>query len=348
MAGVMFSVSPVSHSRDAVIQQRIDMKTKPPGSLGRLESLAAQLAAITGVEKIRLHKPVMIVFAADHGIAEEGVSIAPAAVTQQMVKNFIDGGAAVNCFCQVASMSLYVVDAGILNAIESGRVINQRLGAGTDNIAKAPAMSRETAESGLTLGADVVRQRVAESSNVFAFGEMGIGNTSAASAVLAAILGRSVEETCGRGTGIDDDAFERKKSLIAAAFERHQATQSPDDTINILASLGGFEIVQMTGAMLAAAEQQCVIMVDGFIASVAALAAVRIAPEARDYMVFCHHSEEQAHSLILEALDADPLLDLGLRLGEGTGAALAYPLLQSAQSFYNYMASFDDAGIAAV
>ncbi|MDQ4424843.1 MAG: nicotinate-nucleotide--dimethylbenzimidazole phosphoribosyltransferase [Thalassolituus sp.] len=348
MAGVMFSVSPVSHSRDAVIQQRIDMKTKPPGSLGRLESLAAQLAAITGVEKIRLHKPVMIVFAADHGIAEEGVSIAPAAVTQQMVKNFIDGGAAVNCFCQVASMSLYVVDAGILNAIESGRVINQRLGAGTDNIAKAPAMSRETAESGLTLGADVVRQRVAESSNVFAFGEMGIGNTSAASAVLAAILGRSVEETCGRGTGIDDDAFERKKSLIAAAFERHQATQSPDDTINILASLGGFEIVQMTGAMLAAAEQQCVIMVDGFIASVAALAAVRIAPEARDYMVFCHHSEEQAHSLILEALDAEPLLDLGLRLGEGTGAALAYPLLQSAQSFYNYMASFDDAGIAAV
>ena len=344
----MFSVSPVSHSRDAVIQQRIDMKTKPPGSLGRLESLAAQLAAITGVEKIRLHKPVMIVFAADHGIAEEGVSIAPAAVTQQMVKNFIDGGAAVNCFCQVASMSLYVVDAGILNAIESGRVINQRLGAGTDNIAKAPAMSRETAESGLTLGADVVRQRVAESSNVFAFGEMGIGNTSAASAVLAAILGRSVEETCGRGTGIDDDAFERKKSLIAAAFERHQATQSPYDTINILASLGGFEIVQMTGAMLAAAEQQCVIMVDGFIASVAALAAVRIAPEARDYMVFCHHSEEQAHSLILEALDAEPLLDLGLRLGEGTGAALAYPLLQSAQSFYNYMASFDDAGIAAV
>ena len=154
-----------------------------------------------------------------------------------------------------------------------------------------------------------------------------------ASAVLAAILGRSVEETCGRGTGIDDDAFERKKSLIAAAFERHQATQSPDDTINILASLGGFEIVQMTGAMLAAAEQQCVIMVDGFIASVAALAAVRIAPEARDYMVFCHHSEEQAHSLILEALDAEPLLDLGLRLGEGTGAALAYPLLQSAQLF---------------
>jgi len=348
MAGVMFSVSPVSHSRDAVIQQRIDMKTKPPGSLGRLESLAAQLAAITGLEKIRLHKPVMIVFAADHGIAEEGVSIAPAAVTQQMVKNFINGGAAVNCFCQVASMSLYVVDAGILNAIESGRVINQRLGAGTGNIAKAPAMSRETAESGLTLGADVVRQRVAESSNVFAFGEMGIGNTSAASAVLAAILGRSVEETCGRGTGIDDDAFERKKFLIAAALERHQATQSPDDTINILASLGGFEIVQMTGAMLAAAEQQCVIMVDGFIASVAALAAVRIAPEARDYMVFCHHSEEQAHSLILEALDAEPLLDLGLRLGEGTGAALAYPLLQSAQSFYNYMASFDDAGIAAV
>lgn len=347
MAGVMFSVSPVSHSRDAVIQQRIDMKTKPPGSLGRLELLAAQLAAITGLEKIRLHKPVMIVFAADHGIAEEGVSIAPAAVTQQMVKNFINGGAAVNCFCQVASMSLYVVDAGILNAIESGRVINQRLGAGTDNIAKAPAMSRETAESGLTLGADVVRQRVAESSNVFAFGEMGIGNTSAASAVLAAILGRSVEETCGRGTGIDDDAFERKKSLIKAALERHQATQSPDDTINILASLGGYEIVQITGAMLAAAEKQCVIMVDGFIASVAALAAVRIAPEARDYMVFCHHSEEQAHTLILEALDAEPLLDLGLRLGEGTGAALAYPLLQSAQSFYNYMASFDDAGIAA-
>ncbi len=348
MAGVMFSVSPVSRSRDADIQQRIDMKTKPPGSLGQLESLAAQLAAITGVEKIRLQKPVMMVFAADHGIAEEGVSIAPPAVTQQMVKNFINGGAAVNCFCQVASMSLYVVDAGILNAVESSRVINQRLGAGTKNIANAPAMVRETAESGLVLGAEIVRQRIAESSNVFAFGEMGIGNTSAASAVLAAILGRSVEETCGRGTGIDDDAFERKKSLIAEALERHKSTPEPEDTMNILASLGGFEIVQITGAMLAAAEKQCVVMVDGFIASVAALAAVRIAPQARDYMVFCHHSEEQAHTLILEALDAKPLLDLGLRLGEGTGAALAYPLLQSAQSFYNYMASFDDAGVTAV
>lgn len=348
MAGVMFSVSPLSRSKDAAIQQRIDLKTKPPGSLGQLESLAAQLATITGVEKIRLHKPVMMVFAADHGIAEEGVSIAPPAVTQQMVQNFINGGAAVNCFCQVASMALYVIDAGILNAVESSRVINQRLGAGTKNIAKAPAMARETAESGLVLGAEIVRQRIAESSNVFAFGEMGIGNTSAASAVLAAILGRSVEETCGRGTGIDDDAFERKKSLIAEALERHQSTPEPDDTINILASLGGFEIVQITGAMLAAAEKQCVIMVDGFIASVAALAAVRIAPQVRDYMVFCHHSEEQAHTLILEALDAKPLLDLGLRLGEGTGAALAYPLLQSAQSFYNYMASFDDAGVTAV
>ena len=348
MAGVMFSVSSVSRVNDAGIRQRIDLKTKPPGSLGSLETLAAQLAAITGTEKIKLQKPAMLVFAADHGIASEGVSIAPPQVTQQMVMNFIAGGAAVNCFCQVANMSLHVIDAGMLSAVDSRRVIDQRLGSGTANIAVSPAMSRETAEAGLQKGADVLRARHQEGSNVFAFGEMGIGNTSAASAVLAALLDLDAQETCGRGTGIDDAVFARKQQLLGQALTRHRSMDDASDAINILASLGGFEIVQMTGAMLAAAEAGAVIMVDGFIASVAALSAVHIAPETRDYMVFCHRSEEQAHQRILDALDATPLLDLGLRLGEGTGAALAYPLLLSAQSFYNCMASFDDAGVTPV
>lgn len=348
MVGVMFSVSSVSHARDALIRQRIDMKTKPPGSLGRLETLAAQLAAILGTEDIELQKPAMLVFAADHGIASEGVSIAPPEVTQQMVANFVGGGAAVNCFCQVANMSLHVIDAGMLAPVDHCAVINQRLGSGTANIAVLPAMPLETAEAGLQRGADVLRARYQDGSNVFAFGEMGIGNTSAASAVLSALLDLDAEQTCGRGTGIDDAVFDRKKQLLTQALARHRSMDNATDALTILASLGGFEIVQITGAMLAAAEVGAIIMVDGFIASVAALAAVRIAPQARDYMVFCHRSEEQAHQRILDALDATPLLDLGLRLGEGTGAALAYPLLLSAQSFYNDMATFDDAGVTPV
>jgi len=326
------------------------MKTKPPGALGQLEPLAAQLAAITGADKIKLNKPAMLIFAGDHGIADEGVSIAPPEVTQQMVRNFIHGGAAINCFCQVAGISLHIIDAGIRHPVSSPRIINRSLGPGTRNIAVAPAMSRKSAEEGLEAGAEVARQRLENGSNILAFGEMGIGNTSSASALLSALSGQRASATCGRGTGIDDDTYRKKMVLIEQAIARHQADTKtvPQDLVGTLASLGGFEIVQMTGAMLAAAERQAIVLVDGFIASVAALVAVRMAPEARGYMVFCHQSEEQAHRLILEELNASPLLKLDLRLGEGTGAALAFPLLQAAQSFYNYMSSFDSAGVTSV
>lgn len=349
----MFSIVPVSAEYHAAIQQKIDQKTKPQGALGQLEALAQKLAAITGPDRITLRKPRMLVFAADHGIAREGVSIAPAEVTQQMVMNFIHGGAAINCFCRANGMALSVIDAGMLATVDDAQVINQSLGHGTENFVTSPAMSLSTAKRGLLAGAELVKTFAAEGTNVFGFGEMGIGNTSAASALLSVFTGMSAEDTVGRGTGISDEVLTKKIRLIDQALQRHQALagfelDAEQSTLNTLAGLGGFEIIQIVGAMLGAAEQKSIILVDGFIASIAALAAVRLNENVRDYMVFCHRSDEQAHHYILDQLHAMPLLNLGLRLGEGTGAALAYPLLKAAASFYNDMASFADAGVTEV
>lgn len=344
-----FHITPLDRSLQSQIQQRIDNKTKPLGALGLLEPLALQLALIQQADdkpRISLDKPTMIVFAGDHGIAEEGVSIAPSVVTQQMVANFLNGGAAINCFCKTVNMDLRVVDAGMLQSNDDPRLIKQSLGPGTANFTKAPAMSAESVSKGLTWGAGVVSSVQAEGCNVIAFGEMGIGNTSASAALMAAFLDKPVDECVGRGTGINDAAFARKVALIEQAVALHRPNLTSPEAI--LAHLGGFEIVQMTGAILAAAQASMVVMVDGFIASVAALAATRINPACRDYMVFCHQSHERGHAAILDHLQAKPLLDLNLRLGEGTGAALAYPLLQAAACFYNEMASFASAGIEAV
>ncbi|TQV89618.1 nicotinate-nucleotide--dimethylbenzimidazole phosphoribosyltransferase [Aliikangiella coralliicola] len=342
----MFDITPLTDSKRTAIQQKIDQKTKPPGALGRLEQLAMQLALITGSDEIILNKPTMLVFAADHGIAKEGVSIAPPEVTQQMVLNFLNGGAAINCFCRANDIALEVIDAGILVPINAPKLTMQSLGRGTNNFVTLPAMSLEAVTKGFSLGAKVVYRMASEGCNVFGFGEMGIGNTSSASALMSAITGIPAEECVGRGTGISDEVYQKKLSLIQKALKRHK--NSFDDTKQILSALGGFEIVQMVGAMLAAAECNSVVLVDGFIATVAALAAVKINPAARDYMVFCHQSEESGHQKLLQYLQATPLLSLELRLGEGTGAALAVPLLKAAQAFYNDMASFDSAGVDAV
>ena len=342
----MFNVLPLGQQNKKTIQQKINLKTKPPGALGQLETLALQLAMITGPDTIQLNKPVMLVFAGDHGIAKEGVSIAPSEVTQQMVANFLAGGAAVNCFCRANEISLEVIDAGILNPIENEQLTVQRLGAGTCNFVEQSAMSIDAVKEGIQLGAKVIYRHVGLGTNVFCLGEMGIGNTSSASAILSGLTDLSAQETVGKGTGVADEVLQRKIKLIQQALDKHQSQF--DSVENILAAVGGFEIVQMVGAYLAAAEKQCVVLVDGFIASVAALAAVRINSNVADYLVFCHRSNEQAHKIVLEELNANPLLDLGLRLGEGTGAALAYPLIKSAAAFYNEMASFESAGISAV
>ncbi len=341
-----FNIQPLDKSKKQVIQNKIDLKTKPPGALGELESLALQLALITGDKKIEINNPTMIVFAGDHGVAKEGVSIAPSEVTQQMVLNFLNGGAAINCFCNANNMQMTVVDAGILSKIEHPNLVQQSLGFGTNNFVTDKAMTLAQVEKGLMLGKAIVSEQVKQGCNIIGFGEMGIGNTSAASALLSAFLNKPAEQTVGYGTGIEDKVLMKKIKLVNTALTFHKNDLT--EVKNILACLGGFEIVQIIGAMLAAAEQKCVVLVDGFIASIAAFAAVKINPLAREYMVFCHRSNEQAHQLILSELKVKPLLNLGLRLGEGTGAALALPLIKSAQSFYNNMASFDDAGVTQV
>lgn len=331
------------------IQHHIDQKTKPLGALGQLEQVAHQLALIQSqnqshpVKTIELKHPSIVVFAGDHGIAEEGVSIAPSAVTQQMVLNFLNGGAAINCFCDVNHIDLTVVDAGILLPVEdiSPKLTVQRLGAGTANLAKRSAMSIEQVEEGIELGKQVVQQKILTGSNLVMFGEMGIGNTSSASAILSALSERDASECVGLGTGITPEQFALKVDLVRSGVNRCKGKQPFD----VLAEVGGFEIVQMVGGFIAASQNNTPVIVDGFIVSVAAYVATLIEPSCRDYMIFAHQSEESGHKIVLELLQAKPLLDLGLRLGEGTGAALALPLVQAAAQFYNQMASFESAGV---
>ncbi|EAQ53590.1 MULTISPECIES: nicotinate-nucleotide--dimethylbenzimidazole phosphoribosyltransferase [Vibrio] len=331
------------------IQHRIDQKTKPLGALGLLEKVAHQLALIqsqgkeTAVEHIELNKPRIIIFAGDHGIADEGVSIAPSAVTQQMVLNFLSGGAAINCFCAVNNVEITVVDTGILLPVESDSdmLISQRLGTRTNNFANEAAMSLETVERGIELGTELVSRTISNGTNIIMFGEMGIGNTSSASAILSALANRTADECVGLGTGINNEQLARKVAVVKQGVAR---CINPDAK-EVLSQVGGYEIVQMVGGFLGAYENRTPVLVDGFIVSVAAYVATLIEPSCRDYMIFAHRSEESGHKILLELLDAEPLLDLGLRLGEGTGAALAMPIIRAAAEFYNNMASFASAGV---
>ncbi|WP_338165813.1 nicotinate-nucleotide--dimethylbenzimidazole phosphoribosyltransferase [Vibrio sp. 10N] len=331
------------------IQHHIDQKTKPLGALGELEQVAAQLAKIQShahgkfVSKIALSNPKVVVFAGDHGIASQGVSIAPSAVTQQMVANFLAGGAAINCFCRANNIDFQVVDCGMIAAIEtqSSQLVLNRLGCGTADFSSQPAMSESQLEQGLDGGSSVVRQCVAQGTDLLIFGEMGIGNTSSASAVLSALTELAVFESVGLGTGIDPEQLARKCDLVEQALSRFEER----DVMTVLAQLGGFEIAHLVGGFLEARRLQVPVLVDGFIVSVAALAACKLDPAVRDYLIFSHVSNEGAHRFILEELEASPLLDLSLRLGEGTGAALALPLIRCAVEFYNEMASFESAGV---
>ncbi|MEZ8782179.1 nicotinate-nucleotide--dimethylbenzimidazole phosphoribosyltransferase [Vibrio splendidus] len=343
------------------IQHRIDQKTKPLGALGLLEKVAHQLALIqsqgkeAAVEHIELNKPSIIIFAGDHGIADEGVSIAPSAVTQQMVLNFLSGGAAINCFCAVNNIDIAVVDTGILLPVESDSdmLISQRLGTRTNNFANEAAMSLETVERGIELGTELVSRTISNGTNIIMFGEMGIGNTSSASAILSALSNRSADECVGLGTGINNEQLARKVAVVEQGVARCKGLEFKEVKEltdlkyikEVLAQVGGYEIVQMVGGFLGAYQNRTPILVDGFIVSVAAYVATLIEPNCRDYMIFAHRSEESGHKILLELLDAEPLLDLGLRLGEGTGAALAMPIIRAAAEFYNNMASFESAGV---
>ena len=339
-----FSISAVSSALSDDLQQKIDTKTKPPGSLGRLETLALQIGRIQNTLTPKLKSPTILVFAGDHGITEEGVSPFPQEVTAQMVLNFLNGGAAINVFCRQHNLRLHVVDAGVKGDLpEHPDLAAAKIGRGTKNFAQTPAMSAEECEKALNKGAELSRTLPETECNVIGFGEMGIGNTSAAAALMQRYTGLPLEDCVGKGTGLDDSGLARKREILQKALDLHSKIQEPEA---VLATFGGFEIAMMVGAMLESAVLGRILLIDGFIAGSAFLAASRIAPEIQEYAVFTHQSDELGHSEMLKFMQAEPLLSLGMRLGEGTGAAVAFPLLQSAVAFLNQMASFESAGVS--
>lgn len=339
-----FAVTAPDASLDAALRHKIDRKTKPLGALGRLESLALQLGRIQQSLTPELGQAQVVVFAGDHGAAKAGISAYPQDVTWQMVENFLAGGAAINVFARANGLGLTVVDAGVAHDFGARPgLVDAKVAPGTRNYIDEPAMTPAQCQEALERGAGIVRALAAQGCKVVGFGEMGIGNTAAASLITHCLADLPLADCIGRGTGLDDAGLARKRELLERALARGG---KPADPLAVLAEYGGFEIVMMAGAMLAAAEAKMLVLVDGFIVGAAALAAARLAPAFGEYCVFCHRSAEAGHRAQLAALAAEPLLDLGLRLGEGTGAALAWPLIQAAAAFLNEMASFDSAGVA--
>ena len=323
------------------LQQRIDSKTKPLGSLGQLEPLALRLGLILGSEAPVLHAPQMLVCAGDHGLAARGVSAYPGDVTWQMVENFLAGGAAVSVLARQHALALTVVDCGVRHdfAPRPGLLV-RKIAPGTQDASAGPAMSAAQCAQALANGAEVV---CGLPGNALLLGEMGIGNTSAASLLLARLAGVDLAECTGAGTGLDEAGIARKRAVLQQALEVNARAVEPLDA---LAALGGFEIATLAGAALQAAAERRVIVVDGFITSAAVLVASRLQPLVLQRCVFAHRSGERGHAAMLRAMQAQPLLDLGLRLGEGSGAALAWPLLVSACAVLREMASFESAGVA--
>jgi len=341
-----FHIEPTHNaSLQAALVRQINQKTKPLGALGRLETLALQLGLIQQSEQPTLQQPTMLVFAGDHGIVVEGVSPYPQAVTAQMVLNFLNGGAAINVFARQHGFDLHVVDSGV-NAVFQPHpmLIDAKLGMGTENFRHLPAMTADQCVQAITRGAQIARDAIAQGCNVLALGEMGIGNTSSASCLMSVLCGLPMHQCVGRGTGLSDKGLQHKLSVLTSALQTHHV--AADDALQALTVFGGFEIAMMVGALLAAAEARAALLIDGFIATSALLVAAKLYPQVIDYCVFAHCSDESGHSMMLSHLNAQPLLHLSLRLGEGTGAVLAYPLLQSAVAFLNEMASFDSAGVS--
>lgn len=337
-------VTPLDSHTGTLTLHYIDTLTKPPGSLGQLEALAVTLSEITGETKPCITPPAIIVFAADHGVAEEGVSAFPQEVTAQMVANFARGGAAINVFARQIGAQVEVVDVGVASHLAMSSITDAKVRAGTANMVLEDAMSRDEALAALQVGGEAVERAVQAGAKCIIVGEMGIANTTASSAMLAALTGKPVAQLVGAGTGISSVQQAHKVAVIERALSARQA--NAEDPIEVLSKLGGLEIAAMAGAYVATAANRLPAIVDGFIATVAALTACRLCPAVRGYLIFGHRSEEPGHATALEALDATPLLSLGMRLGEGSGAALAFPLLQAAAAMLSEMATFADAGIS--
>lgn len=325
------------------LKHKIDFKTKPLGSLGLLENLALHIGQIQNTLSPELKNPTMLVFAADHGLTEEGISPYPKDVTWQMVMNFVSGGAAINVFCRQNGMTLKVIDAGVdFDFPAEAPIINAKVARGTRNMRFESAMTSKECKAAIQKGRDLVKKEAELGCNIIGLGEMGIGNTSASSLLMHRFLNIPIADCTGSGTGMFGEQLKKKVQILKEISEKYNP-QSPEET---LATFGGLEIAMMVGAMLEAKEQNMITLIDGFIATAAVLTAIRMNPDVRQYCVFCHSSDERGHKLMLEHLDARPMLQLNLRLGEGTGAALAFPLVQAAVNFLNEMASFEAAGVA--
>lgn len=332
----------------AAIQHKIDRKTKPLGALGRIEVLAHQIALIQQTLEPEIRQPHIVVFAGDHGAARAGVSAYPQDVTWQMVENFLAGGAAINVFSRQAGLDLTVVDAGVNH--DFGRrpgLIDAKIAHGTANYIEQPAMTAEQRDAALELGRGLAHSLADNGCNCIGLGEMGIGNTASASLLTHCLVGpehdAELYTVTGRGTGLDDPGLFRKRSLLAQALRRGGR---PNDPLDVLSEYGGLEIAMMAGTILGAAERRMLVLIDGFIVTSALLVAHAMAPAVRAYCVFAHRSQEPGHRVQLDFLKADPLMDLDLRLGEGTGAAIAFPLVAAAVNFLNEMASFETAGVS--
>lgn len=340
--------NPVSQLNDAAREaalQRQGQLTKPPGSLGRLEDLAVSLAAMQGHEKPTLEKVHITVFAADHGVAEEGVSAFPQAVTVEMIRNFSRGGAAISVLARSLEAPLEVVDVGAALDVEPMQgVISERAASGTANFCKAPAMSEEQLTVALAAGRHALQRAQENGAQLFIGGEMGIANTTAATAIACALLKRPATELVGPGTGLDNKGMQHKAEVIERALAFHLG--SLNEPLPVLQHLGGFEIAALVGAYIAAGQAGITILVDGFISTAAALVAQRIQPGVSDWMIFAHASAEPGHAQMVQALNVEPLLDLGMRLGEGSGAASAVPLLRLACELHANMATFAEAGVS--
>ncbi len=326
------------------LQNKIDLKTKPPGSLGKLELLARQIGTIQQSLSPGLNQPTVVVFAGDHGLVEEGITSYPQEVTYQMVMNFLNGGAAINVFARQNGLKVLVVDAGVNHNFEGVQnLLNYKVGMGTRNCLRGNAMSGDELTVSIEKGVVIVNDLYAAGCNCIAFGEMGIGNTSSASLLMHYFTRIDLAACTGRGTGLDDAGLNKKIGILQEVAAHHGSLEHWEE---IMQAFSGFEIAMMCGAMLQAAENKMVILLDGFIASSAYLAAFKLYPEIQNYVIACHQSDEKGHRLLLEHLQLSPLLNLGMRLGEGTGSAVAFPLVNAAVSFLNEMASFESAGVS--
>ncbi|MDH5173767.1 MAG: nicotinate-nucleotide--dimethylbenzimidazole phosphoribosyltransferase [Elusimicrobiota bacterium] len=342
---IIEKIEPIDRQMMEKTQKRLDFLTKPRGSLGRLEELAKIVVGIKREDSPNLKNKVIFTLAADHGIAREGVSVFPQEVTSQMVYNFLRGGAGINVLARHIGARVVVVDMGVASDLNPHpSLIIRKINYGTKNILKEPAMSREEAIRSINEGIEIVEEELDKGIDIIGTGDMGIGNTTASSAILAVITGTSAEEVTGRGTGIDNCKLKRKKDVISEALKTNKP--DPDDPIDILSKVGGFEIGGLLGIILAGASHRIPVVIDGFISGAAALLATGLEPKVRDYLIPSHCSAEAGHKRMLSFLGLRPLFDLDLRLGEGTGAALGINMVDASVKILTQMATFHDAGVS--